>query len=822
MSDTIDFGIDLGTTNSAIARFVSGKVELFKDPATWKDTLSSVVGFRKGRIITGNTARTYQEKDPLNVVSQFKRKMGTSEIFRIESLNATVSATELSAHILRALKTHVPSEETVDAAVITVPASFDIIQSNATIEAGNLAGIPQVLLLQEPIAASLAYANLSKDYLDKGTWLVYDLGGGTFDVALVSINDGDLRVVDHEGDNFLGGSDFDRLIVEHFAIPRICEKFEPVEMAADFQSASGSYNAEFYAILKGAEEAKIALSHAENTEFVFEFQDDEVVIDLSRKQFEEIIEAEVERTIHLVEKMLKRNQEIAKEVSFVLMVGGSTFIPFVRNSIEDRLGFPVRSNIDPTTAIAIGAAYYAGVKERKTEPKEASQTRAPIHIKAVYERATKELEEMFAARVSGEISDCFYQIRREDGGFDTGLKSLQERISEDLPLVANSFNYFTFTVFDVSHNRIETNLSSIQIGQNIYSVQGQPVTDNIYLELDDLETGSTYLTEVFKKGTLLPATSRAIRVKANRNVGSADSDDRLAVNVYQGNVEDLPEANQLIAQVLLRGAYFDEELVKGSEVELRFEISESQVISVNAYLDQLDYEHKEEFVLGTKTVCLDELQKDLANLRGRALRELEKAKESGDKEFAYELREMHQAIDELEDRSLELREDDVTDQKLEFDGRMRSLAGELHETLASRLGDRLVMKYLAWKEKCEIAIESLGDDKLVGYLEGITKNEPRFLKPPQTETLKSKIEELGSFYWSVMWKTPTYIMSRFRSLVEYEEDCNNQEAFQELIAEGQIALIDEDYDKLREISFRMYDFLPSSEREHRGKTGLSL
>jgi molecular chaperone DnaK len=207
MSTTIDYGIDLGTTNSVIAKFTHGKVEVLKDPLTWQETLPSVVGFRKGRILVGKAAQTYLPRNPENVVSRFKRRMGTGETFEIESLGESLSPVQLSAHVLRALKTHVQDGGNIGSAVITVPASFDIVQSNATIEAGREAGFAEVLLLQEPIAASLAYANLSNVSLENTSWLVYDLGGGTFDVALLRNVNGELRVVDHEGDNFLGGSD---------------------------------------------------------------------------------------------------------------------------------------------------------------------------------------------------------------------------------------------------------------------------------------------------------------------------------------------------------------------------------------------------------------------------------------------------------------------------------------------------------------------------------------------------------------------------------------------------------------------------------------
>jgi hypothetical protein len=142
--------------------------------------------------VVGTNARTYFERDAENVFGTFKRKMGTTESFKVKSINQSKTPIELSAEVLKELKGFVHSGESFDAAVITIPASFDVIQSNATKEAGYLAGFKQVILLQEPIAASLAYANKHKERdLENGQWLVYDLGGGTFDVALIKIKDGE-------------------------------------------------------------------------------------------------------------------------------------------------------------------------------------------------------------------------------------------------------------------------------------------------------------------------------------------------------------------------------------------------------------------------------------------------------------------------------------------------------------------------------------------------------------------------------------------------------------------------------------------------------
>mgnify|MGYP000430462576 CR=1 FL=1 len=268
----INFGIDLGTTNSAIAKFSNGNVEIFRNPVTLKQTLPSVVAFRKNRIQVGDKAREYLQRDPKNVVAAFKRKMGTTEKYEIASLGESKSPIDLSAEVLKELKNFIHTGEKIEAAVVTIPASFDTIQSNATKKAGEAAGFEQVVLLQEPIAASLAYANKDEDAFEEGQWLVYDLGGGTFDVALVEINDGEMKIIDHEGDNFLGGTDFDNKIVEKIILPFIEHEGQFTNLEQELKSASGKYNKLYQVLLHKAEEAKIMLSNHNSTEIEFEIE----------------------------------------------------------------------------------------------------------------------------------------------------------------------------------------------------------------------------------------------------------------------------------------------------------------------------------------------------------------------------------------------------------------------------------------------------------------------------------------------------------------------------------------------------------------------
>ena len=375
---TVNFGIDLGTTNSLIAKYDNGVLEVFKNPIGQKETLASTIAFRGNRILVGDKARDLMEKDPLNVFSCFKRKMGTTDRYTIQSQQKEITPIELSSLVLKELKNFVHTGETVNEAVITIPSSFDTIQSNATKTAGEMAGFKNVFLLQEPIAASLAFANKNKLSLDTSKkWLIYDFGGGTFDVALLQIDEREMNVLDNEGNNFLGGMDLDNLIIEKLIVPKLESILNEEKLWEQFKETGNKYQKLYFELLYRAEEAKKELSRFESTEIDIDFNDLYESITISRASFNALLAPLVSETINFAEKILENNELNASDIEKVIMVGGTTLIPYVREKVADKLGIAIDTSVDPTAAVGVGAAYYAGTKISKNieeEPIENSST----------------------------------------------------------------------------------------------------------------------------------------------------------------------------------------------------------------------------------------------------------------------------------------------------------------------------------------------------------------------------------------------------------------------------------------------------------------
>lgn len=826
MENMINFGIDLGTTNSVIAKFVKGEVHVFTNPTDFgRNTLPSVVAFRKDRIFVGSKAQEFAEKDPKNVISRFKRKMGTSESYKIPVLNQSKSPIELSAQVLKELKNFVQTGETLDSAVITIPASFDTIQSNATKEAGLLAGFKQVVLLQEPIAASLAYANKKKNKeLTDGQWLVYDLGGGTFDVALVKIKEGEMKVLDHEGDNFLGGTDFDDEIVKKIIIPKLESVGNFSDLESQMTSASGKYNGKFLALRFLAEKAKIALSTQTSEEINVQITDEDgndidEYISISRSEFESIIKPSIDATIEMVKKILVRNSLVAKDLQFVLMVGGSTFIPFVRKRVEEMLQIPVNCDIDPTTAVAIGAAYYAGTKPKSFEKDDKNKKNVSLKVRMAYEKASKEKEEYFAAKIEGNTDGLFYRIMREDGGFDTGLKPLSKQISEDLPLVENAYNFFKFTVYDAQNNIIETDAELIGINSG-YGITGQPLPNDICLEVDDLELGRTRLELIFQKNSVLPIR-KTITKPLNKTLvkGSTES---IRISVLEGSHLALPEANLSIGFLEIKGNQVVRDISKGSDIEITIEISESRDLTISAYLTMADQEFKQIFNPKERHTPINILVEQVKELSEKLESEISEATEREDYETAKNLQSLKKQMTEILTQCEKLSIDDITDNRYQLEDSKRKLAQEIDNLTKDKRIQVAKNDYLETKEKCAELVNDNGNDYERKVFNDIVSREKAFLTSNSPLKIQEATDELHTLIIQILWRTPEFIVGIFKDLAQNQRvRMNDQQQAGMLIEAGVKSIKENDWDKLGEVNQRLISLLPKSLQDQvkQGKIG---
>ncbi|MFH0920644.1 MAG: Hsp70 family protein, partial [Fibrobacterota bacterium] len=325
LKQKIEYGIDLGTTNSAVSRFEKGRVRIIKSERLQKDTTPSCVHYTKrGQLLVGDAAFSRLASDPENTKTEFKRTMGTEVSYHFSNVQKSFSSEELSSEILKQLKASVKDDE-FSSVVVTVPADFDQVQIEATQRAAELAGFDYCELLQEPIAASLAY--LLEEENVGGHWLVFDMGGGTFDVALMNADNGIVRVVDTAGDNYLGGKNMDLLIVDEIILPRLKQEFKIEELLRDPAKKKRLQNI----WKKYAEQYKIQLSTDASVLIESDdpsiLQDDDgadldVCVEVQRGQFEALIRPLVDRSLDITHKLLARNKLSPNEIRTILLIGG--------------------------------------------------------------------------------------------------------------------------------------------------------------------------------------------------------------------------------------------------------------------------------------------------------------------------------------------------------------------------------------------------------------------------------------------------------------------------------------------------------------------
>lgn len=341
-------GIDLGTTNSEIAVVRDGRVEVLGENG--EKILPSVVGLDPaGHLLVGTPARNQWILAPERTVRSIKRKMGQE--VKVSLGSQLYTPQEISAIILRTLKERAERQlgHPVRKAVITVPAFFNEIQREATREAGELAGLEVVRIINEPTAAALTY-EAHTDRRER--LLVYDLGGGTFDVSIVEVERDVVEVLASHGDTQLGGDDFDQLLLDY-----VCDEFLK-EHAVDLRQSPASKSR----MLQSVEAAKIRLSDEAFTQLAEEFIAEKegkplhLRREITRRDYEELIEDLLKKTLECVDRSLSDANLHARQIDKVILVGGASRTPLVRQLLEERLGQPVHAEVHPELCVAMGAA----------------------------------------------------------------------------------------------------------------------------------------------------------------------------------------------------------------------------------------------------------------------------------------------------------------------------------------------------------------------------------------------------------------------------------------------------------------------------------
>ena len=608
----IDYGIDLGTTNSSICRMEKGEPVVIKTD-TLKDTLPSCVSInRRGAVKVGDGAYNTMKSDKRratkswkaeasNTYIEFKRTMGTDTKYACSNIGRDYSSEELSSEVLKTLKSFV-TDEVFRSVVITVPAKFTVGQKTATIEAAKMAGFDHCELLQEPIAASFAYGLSSEQ--KNGIWMVFDFGGGTFDAALLRVEDGIMQVFDTAGDNYLGGKDLDAAIVENIIIPYLKENYSIDGILADKEKNTVLRDA----MKTYAEDVKNQLSFKDSEDILSNLGDlgededgEEIELDLTvtQQQVFDAMRPVFQKAVDVCKELMKRNNLKGTDLNKLILVGGPTHSPLIRQMLREQITPNVDTSIDPMTAVATGAALYASTKD--ADVKESDIEVGTIKLDIGYEATSVEQAEWVSVKLdkAGSSSSCpskiLVELVRGDNAWSSGKTEIDEMGNViEANLVEGRPNAFSVVCYNEKGDQLSCFPTEITIIQGTKPGQ-PPLPYNIGIAFwDDHKEKAVFKAATgLEKNKPVPAVGVVNGLSTSKQLRPGLTSDLLTIPIYQ--CEDDPEAGrtaalyEYVADVIVTGEEVESLIPENSPVDITLKVDSSEQMTMDIYFPSADF-----------------------------------------------------------------------------------------------------------------------------------------------------------------------------------------------------------------------------------------
>ncbi|RDH87681.1 MAG: heat-shock protein Hsp70 [endosymbiont of Escarpia spicata] len=580
-------GIDLGTTNSAICSYDGSDTRVWKSPQQNDVTPSAIYIDRRGNKQIGFNAYNMAPQSPDNSAMLFKRLMGTSTPINLPAVNITMTPEECSAEILKVLFGYLPEEIRNDpdtGTVITVPAAFNQMQKDATMQAASMAGLGKVGIMQEPVAAVMSVMRARNT---DGMFLIYDLGGGTLDIAIAESLGGRVNLLAHGGIAMCGGRDFDRVLVDNVVRPWLLENFDLPE---DF-----SVNPSFKSLIRLAtwatERAKIELSAREDSVIslsetearVRDLSENEVYLDipLQRDTYDKLIAERVGESIESARETLNKAGLSPHDLERIVFVGGPTNYKMLRDKVAFELGIPGSTDVNPMTAVAEGASLFAESIDWGSQNRSRKSTRGQIssggglELSFNYIARTPDVKAKIAVQLAGQAaSGSEFQIDSVDTGWTSGRMPLKHGATLDVSLTKTSENTFKVFVFDSVGGPIALEQDSIVITRTAATVDAIPASHSIAIAVLDKVGGPQVLEYLVKSGDSLPKKgSKTFKAAESLKAGSTGS---LNFALWEGEIEDPITDNRPIGVLKISGSDFDDGVIPaGADLACEYEILDS-------------------------------------------------------------------------------------------------------------------------------------------------------------------------------------------------------------------------------------------------------
>lgn len=814
MRATIDFGIDLGTTNSAVAVAENGQIDVIKNNDNQEITPSVVQILQSGAVVVGRKAyEHYRAHGEGNAYTGVKRQMGKKDQ-RYPFADAAVEKgpEDLAAEILKSLRADAEAwaGEPVRAAAITVPAAFELTQCEATQRAASRAGIEHAPLLQEPIAAGLAYGYQRE--IEDGYFIVYDLGGGTFDVTLLQIRDGRLLVVEHGGHNFLGGRDWDRRLAE-----LLLDRLE--QQGYQAWSAADPRGVESRRLLNAhAEEEKIRLSRLDAVDVLFDGRlvdaagrPIEGTVTIMRADYEQLIIPDIERSIALTRELLERASLEPSAIVRIVPVGGPTLTPRLRQMLTERLGIALDTRIDPMTVVARGAALFAA-----SVPLEANVASRPtvrdgaVHVQLSYTTVSDDTEVPVGGRLAAS-DGAAVELRRTDGGWASGRIPLENStFFTTVVLAPRRANVFELSCFDEAGGRVVVTPDRIAITQGLAAAD-PPLSQTIsVLALDD--SNAEALFPMLQKGIALPAV-RERSFRTAREVLPGQHKTVLKIHVLEGE-QPRADLNHHVGWLEITGGQVDRPLPAGSPVDVKLRVDTSRGVVATAYIPLLD--------LTIENVLQDTYRPsvNVATVQQDLKIELARAREVG--------AARPDDVAKIEEDAVAIEHELVAARAGDRDAADRADLG-LKEMKAAvdRLGletetIRLAQKVVEEREATREIVAEYGTAETRTRFALLETEAERAIASGDAHRMRSVAGELDSLYWRVLTEHPGFWVEQFIQLSEAAQSSSRAGEAMPLLSRGRQALDRQDVDALRAVCFDLMRLLPSDEQPASGLKDIGI
>lgn len=807
-------GIDLGTTNSAICSYDGENLKHYKSPEQNSVTPSAIYFGRRSRYY-GARAYNMAAREPENTATLFKRFMGTSTPIKIPALNLTLTPEECSAEILKVLFGYLPEEIRNDpetGTVITVPAAFNQMQRDATLEAAKMSDIGKVALMQEPVAAVMSVMRARKF---DGTFLIYDLGGGTFDIALAQSIAGRVSILDHGGINMCGGRDFDRLLVDNLVIPWLLEHFDlPDNFTIEPQFKSLRRLAEW-----ASERAKIELSSKE--EAIINIDDADlrikdrsgkeiyVEIPVDRQTLDGLIQPRIIETIEATREVLARTHLTTDGVERIVFIGGPTKYKMLTDYVSFQLGLPADTQVDPMTAVAEGAALFAesvdwtsAMRTRKsTRRRRRISPAGKLNLSLEFIARTPDTKARIVAKTDdSKVSGMQFQFDSQDTGWSSGRLELKNGAALDVLLSKNGDNTFKVFVFDSSGGPVAIDQDIIIITRAV--TVDIPASSSIGIETrESISSAATKQKYLVKKGEFLPkkGTGSVQATEAVRAGGAG----ALVFNLFEGEIENPVRDNEPVGSLKITGEDFDTGVISpGDKLDYEFEVSDSGRVSLSVSVSKVGAMKSGDFYSRTGGHDFES-----AEARQLVMDESRVMMDRVDR-FAEKLAQDHPKLDAARDKlwdadDLAQREEDpeACKQGMEnvFEAK-RMLAQVRKENLKTIRQTELeaVTNYFQTK------LRQHARPSEVTVFQNLTRTAQRDKDNINSGKFEDDLDKLKEMNFGILWRQDSFVIDIFQSFSKEEFRFTDKAIFHQLVRVGTEAVKSDDMENLRKVVASLY------------------